>query len=120
MFLRKVLIFKYCILVTAEISSTVLSIKFAYTTFVMVKIIPLLVFERATAYPVTKCVWVGRPYGHPFFVSEKPMHLNSMMKKLGLRIRSIDVLLSLQFRMITVTTKSLFVPDVPIRGKRGE
>ena len=83
MFLRKVLIFKYCIIVTAE-SSTVLSTSFTYTTLViMVQVIPLSAcFENVAAYPVTKGVRVGRSHGHPNFAMEKPMHLNSIMKSL--------------------------------------
>ena len=38
----------------------------------MVQVIPLSAcLEKVAVYPVTKCVWVGRPYGHPNFAMEK-------------------------------------------------
>ena len=49
----------------------------------MVLVIPLCAcFEKVAAYPVI-CMQVEiRPYGHPNFAMEKPMHLNSIIKSL--------------------------------------
>ena len=39
-------------------------------------------FEKVAAYPVLYMQVGIRPYGHPNFAMEKPMHFNSIMKSL--------------------------------------
>ena len=42
----------------------------------------LLVLKKLRRTPPLNVFGWGRPYGHPNFAMEKPMHLNSMMKSL--------------------------------------